>query len=328
MTSLAEVYEGTVGEGASLRRLYAGTILFVGGALMVGLGIIAATTSVPELFGMNTWQAWEVAGVLAGLGLPAVFVGVFVILPASDQQRAAAAIGASVAVLGVAFFLYAFPFKWHGDATNLTLPVVAVYSFGALTTFWCLFIAVANFKTRNDPGGTVTLEIKREGGVERVEVTKSDLAEGELGALGNVGSVGVFGDLADDEPEPTQRRQPQRATQSQPPKSRRSTQSRSQSRSRSQNSSPGRGASPASDGGATTQDITSPLDGGSSDYDDAEVIDRETPAVAQRTDTYCGNCAHFEYVRTERGMQPYCKRHAQRMDDMEACQQWEPNNYR
>jgi hypothetical protein len=31
MTSLAEVYEGHVGEGASLRRLYAGTALFVGG---------------------------------------------------------------------------------------------------------------------------------------------------------------------------------------------------------------------------------------------------------------------------------------------------------
>jgi hypothetical protein len=305
MTSLAEVYEGHVGEGASLRRLYAGTALFLGGALMVGLGIVAATTNVPGWFGMNTWQAWEVAGVLAGLGLPAVFVGVFVVLPASDQQRAAAAIGASVAVLGVVFFLYAFPTQWHGDATDRTLQVVAVYSFGALTTFWCLFTAIANFKTRNDPGGTVTLEIKREGGVERVEVTKSDLAEGELGALGSVGSVGVFGGLSDDEPEPTRRRQPQR---SQP--------------------SAGASANPASDGGATTRDISSPLDDEPASYDDAEVIDRDTPPIQQRTDTYCGNCAHFEYVRTERGMVPYCQRHAEQMDDMEACQQWEPNNYR
>ena len=313
MTSLAEVYEGHVGEGASLRRLYAGTALFVGGALMVGLGIVAATTSVPGQFGMNTWQAWEVAGVLAGLGVPAVFVGVFVVLPASDQQRAAAAIGASVAVLGVAFFLHAFPDQWHGDQTNRTLQVVGVYSFGALTTFWCLFTSIADFKTRNDPGGTVTLEIKREGGVERVEVTKSDLQEGELGALGSVGSVGVFGSLEDDEPEPTQRRQPQ------PSRSRGST---------SRRSTPTRGgASPASDGGATTQDITSPMDESES-YDDAEVIDRETPQVHQRADTYCGNCEHFEYVRTERGMQPYCQRHAERMDDMEACEQWEPNNYR
>lgn len=300
MTSLAEVYEGHVGEGASLRRLYAGTALFLGGALLMGLGIVAATTSVPEWFGTNTWQAWEVAGVLAGLGLPAVFVGVFAVLPASNQQRAAAAIGASIAVLGVAFFLHAFPNSWHGDPRNLTLPVVGVYSFGALTTFWCLFTAIANFKTRNDPGGTVTLEIKREGGVERVEVTKSDLKEGDLGALG---SVGVFGGLSEDEPEPTRRRQPQRTGAS------------------------ATSTSPASDGGATTRDITSPLDDQPT-YDDAEVIDRETPPVHRRADTYCGNCAHFEYVRTDRGMAPYCHRHAEQMDDMEACERWEPNNYR
>jgi hypothetical protein len=79
---------------------------------------------------------------------------------------------------------------------------------------------------------------------------------------------------------------------------------------------------------ATTRDISSPLDDEPASYDDAEVIDRDTPPIQQRTDTYCGNCAHFEYVRTERGMVPYCQRHAEQMDDMEACQQWEPNNYR
>lgn len=306
MTSLADVYEGQLGEGASRRRLFAGVGLFLAGAILVGIGIIAATTNVFGVFGLNTWQSWEIAGTLAGLGLPAVFVGVFMILPASDQQRAAAAIGASVAVLGVAFFLYAFPFRWHGDAQNLTLPVVTVYSIGTLVTFWCLFVAIANFKTRNDPGGTVTLEIKREGGVQTVEVTKSDLKKGDLGALG---SVGVLGDLPESDSTPTKRRQPKRANVN-PSQSTRST--------------------ATSDGGTAAEQITSPLDGGAESHgDDAQVIDQRTPEVDRTTaDTYCGNCAHFEYVRTERGMQPYCTLHAEGMEDMESCTAWEPNNYR
>jgi hypothetical protein len=304
MTSLADVYEGQLGEEASRRRLVAGVGLFLAGALLVGVGIVAATTNFFGIFGLNTWQSWEVAGTLAGLGLPAVFVGVFMILPASDQQRAAAAIGASVAVLGVAFFLYAFPGRWHGDPQNLTLPVVTVYSLGTLVTFWCLFVAIANFKTRNDPGGTVTLEIKREGGVQTVEVTKSDLKKGDLGPLG---SVGVLGNLPENEPNTKTKRQPRRATPTQSV-----------------------GARATSDGGTTTQQITSPLDGGAESHGyDAQVIDQRTPAVERATtDTYCGNCAHFEYVRTERGMQPYCALHAEAMEDMESCTAWEPNNYR
>jgi hypothetical protein len=39
-------------------------------------------------------------------------------------------------------------------------------------------------------------------------------------------------------------------------------------------------------------------------------------------DRYCGNCAHFDYVRTDRGIQPYCGLHDELMDDMDACEEW------
>ena len=54
-----------------------------------------------------------------------------------------------------------------------------------------------------------------------------------------------------------------------------------------------------------------------------------TPGVSSAArdgpgDTYCGNCAQFEYVRTDQGMQPYCGHHDELMDDMDACEEWTP----
>jgi hypothetical protein len=41
-------------------------------------------------------------------------------------------------------------------------------------------------------------------------------------------------------------------------------------------------------------------------------------------DNYCGSCAHFDYVQTEQGMQPYCGFHDELMDDMDACDDYTP----
>jgi hypothetical protein len=43
-------------------------------------------------------------------------------------------------------------------------------------------------------------------------------------------------------------------------------------------------------------------------------------------DSYCGSCAHFDYVQTEQGMQPYCGFHDELMDDMDACDDYTPRN--
>lgn len=309
MTSLAEAYEENVGEVANVRLLYLGVGLFAVGALLVVAAILLATTGLRESVGLTTLEARESAGVLAGLGVPAVFVGIFSVLPASERVRAAAAIGASVSVLGVALFTHAYPKHWAGYGNRLTLPVVAVYFAGTLVTFACLFVAVVNFKTRNDPGGTVTLELTREGTVETVEVDRENLADAEdlseLGALQStdggtdapktgLGGVAFVGDTPDGET-PTQ-----------------TNQSAGRSGARAGTAS----ARPTSDGGTATDDIRSPLDDA-----DAPKSSRE-----HATDAYCGNCQHFQYVRTEEGMAPYCGYYGRAMDDMDACEEWEPNS--
>jgi len=57
-----------------------------------------------------------------------------------------------------------------GVPTTQTLAFILVYAAGIITTFWCLFTAVATFKTRNDPGGTVTLTVTKDGETHTVEV--------------------------------------------------------------------------------------------------------------------------------------------------------------
>ena len=282
MTSLAEAYEGHVGEVDGLRRLYLGTGLFLAGAALTVLGIVAATTDLLGIFGLNTWQSWEVAGLAAGLGVPAVFVGVFIVLPASPRERAAAAIGSGVAVFGVMLFFHAFPNQWHGDPTNLTLPVVAVYFLGIVAAFWGLFTAIVNFKTRNNPGGTVSLNVETKGEVRTIEVP----AERPSGGFGG---VGVMGDIVGETEELGR---------------------------------PGTGST-VSDGGSSGDAISSPLD-----RTEAPARPRGPDRVGASQDRYCGSCAHFDYVRTDRGIQPYCGLNGRTMEDMDACEDWRANNER
>ena len=331
MTSLAEVYEG-LGEEATPRQLYAGTGLFVGGALLVVAGIIVATTGVLSPFGLNDWQSWQPAGILAGLGVPAVFLGIFTVLPASREVRAAAVIGASVAVLGVTLFIHAYPTRWIGNSPNLTPLVTTVYFLGTITTFWCLFTAVANFTPRNDPGGTVELEVSRGGETRVVEVDRRDLedaldesgtvtgsgsvpADADVARSGTTGAsgVGLFGSDPDGEV-PTQTSLTERTAGA----VRSATSSVSGATDSFSGTADGTGdPRPASDGGATEPGIRTPAD-------DAEVLDsRADPATT--TDSYCGNCTHFEYVQTSRGMRPFCELDDGIMDDMDACDRWEPN---
>jgi|AntRauTorcE11897_2_1112592.scaffolds.fasta_scaffold04936_4 hypothetical protein len=337
MSSLADVYEDNVGEVASVRRLYVGTGLFVVGVVLTVVAVVVGGTNVLAGFGVSVFEARQFAGVLGGLGVPAVLLGVLTVLPASQRVRGAAGIGASVCVFGVALFWHAYPTYWvtSGASTDYTLVVAAVYVFGAFTSIWTLFAAIVNFKTRNDPGGTVEVRLTREGETHVVEVdeeTAERVRDGEsVDAAAFGGGVGMMGSQPDGDVE-TQTADPTNAGRTD--RDRGCSQSRSgspsstassQSRSKSQTSTD-RGTAAASDGGSTTQDISSPTDDYAGDGHDAEVLEDEPARSPSVADRYCGNCEHFDYVQTNQGIQPYCGYHDEGMDDMEACDAWSPNN--
>ncbi|MFC6826409.1 DUF7139 domain-containing protein [Halopelagius fulvigenes] len=291
MTSLSEVYHGEGRSGPSLRRLTFGLGLFLVGALLVIAGIVVASTDLLIGAGTTLGDVRELGGILGGVGVPAVFLGVFAVLPSDRLTKAAAVVGAAIALMGVVLFSHAYPCQWSGATcgqglTELTLPTVAVYFLGTITTFWCLFVGVANFKTRNDPGGTATVEVTKKGETRYVEVERS---------RGGLGGIGFLGGQPDGEVD---------------------TQTAANSAADSGPAADPSPSSPAStasmsDGGTDTQSLSSPMD--------AAGQSPSTPA-----DAYCGNCDHFEYVRTDEGIQPYCGRYDELMDDMDACDEWTP----
>ncbi len=298
MTSLTEVYEG--GTGAGLRRLYVGVALFAVGAVLLTTGIVMASTDIGEHVGLGLYDAREVAGILGGIGFPAVLIGTMTVLPkASRDLRLGAGTGAAICLIAVAMFRHWYPVDWMGGTgnTTMTLVVAGTYFTGAIIATWCLFTAVANFKARNDPGGTVKLEITK-GGKTRVVEVSSDNLRGRLSGIGLLGGT-PDGDVAT---------QTNRAT------STRSTRSTASSATTSTASTS------VTDGGASTaSQMSTP---GSSRSDDAELLDEDPVSVG---DPYCGNCTHFRYVRTDDGMVPYCGLHSEMMEDMEACDEWTPN---
>lgn len=249
MTSLSEVYEDG-GRSTSLRQLYLGVGLFVAGVALVVAGILTAGTGLITSMGYSLGDARLFGGTLGGLGVPLVMLGVMSVLPASRNTRAAAIVGASIMALGVAMFVHAYPCQWIGNTcttelTDLTLATAGIYFLGAATTFWCLFVGVANFKTRNDPGGTVTMEVTHKGETKVVEVDKS--------RLDGLGGIGFLGGTPDGDVE----------TQTNTPGTVSTTSTRGVS-------SRGTPTASASDGGASDDDISSPLDdsGGNSSSGD------------------------------------------------------------
>ncbi len=304
MPSLGETYERRAGP-ASRRQVVVGTGLFMSGAILLVAAIVVGATGLLIGNGFTVYQGREIAGILAGIGLPAFFVGTTIVLPATRLHRGAAVVGSGFALTGVALFRYAYPGKWYaspGVPSDLVLGLMLVYFTGVLITFWALFTAIATFKTRNDPGGTVSLTVAKENpAVRAVEAVQTEFQNAGRAISSGLGSIGTFGgvDTGTEDLGPT----------------------------------PHMNASRSDGGTATDAEIFEPEPKSSrpnkpgqerGSDEGVEFMGNEPEAV--EPDRYCGNCTHFDYEDEAGNMHPYCGLYDERMDDMEACQWWEQNN--
>jgi hypothetical protein len=340
MTSLNDVYDGEVGRVASRRQQVVGTGLFLLGAAGLVAAIAFATTAVGQRFGLGEYAAREVAGTVAGLGLPAVILGVFTVLPSGRRTRAAAALGTSISVLGVALFRNIYPYTWVEARPLLALAVSTVYFVGIVTAFWALFAAVATFKTRNDPGGTARMEVTEEGTIRLVEEAQS---------VPSMGGVGLFGGDPDGDVETQTNRQsaarsdgsgnesvqsgagiggpdisePGTQRTAQPERTDQATVGNGYESGGSQQGAPSEGAID-SDIAQAGPESTASADGGTASVSGDPITD--TAVRRGEPDTYCGNCRHFQYVMHDGDIEPYCGFHEDLMDDMDACSAWTKND--
>ncbi|WP_324663021.1 DUF7139 domain-containing protein [Haloarcula sediminis] len=340
MTSLTDVYEGEVGRVATRRQQLVGGGLFLAGAAGLVGAIALATTGLGTTLGLGAYAAREVAGVVAGAGLPAVVLGIFAVLPAGPRTRLTAVAGAAVALVGVVAFQRLYPYSWMADAPLLALGASTVYFVGVLTTFWCLFAALATFKTRNDPGGTARMEVTEEGTIRLVEQSRSFPGLGGIGFFGRdpdgdietqtnrreaatsdggatqrgadgngVGSKSTAESSAASQQRDTGPRQPDRGAQQSGSSAPPTAPAEHELDPKLANAGPE--ASPSTDGGTTTATGRDPI--------------TETAAHRGEPDSYCGNCRHFQYVMDEGDVAPYCSFHEETLDDMDACPAWVDN---
>lgn len=222
MSSLADTYNGSpVGALWSRRQLILGISVFVVGVIMSIGAIVAASTEVlVQMFELNVAETWEIAGILGGVGVPLIFTGVFVVLPSSPKLRVTGASGLAIAFIGTYLFSQNFPLQWYGDTVNNAPLVLAVYAMGFGLTFWCLFSAVVGFKTRNRPGGTVSLKMVIQGRERVVEVSRDDFEKGLTGS----GGVGILGNPSTEYVETQTAEKSENAQRSQPTSKQETTQ--------------------------------------------------------------------------------------------------------
>jgi len=176
MPSLSDAYDRRERRFArDPRRVALGAAVSLVGVGALLSAILVASTPVAALVGVTgEVPVQRLAGILAGLGGPSVLLGVVAVLPSERRQQVGVVLGAVVAVGGVALFAHAYPGHWTNAQDPLVFETAIVYFLGFCIALWYLFVAVANFKRRNDPHGRVTLEIRKDGETRRVEVSPDE----------------------------------------------------------------------------------------------------------------------------------------------------------
>jgi hypothetical protein len=129
---LLEYYRRYVGDPDRTIDVYAGFGLFFAG---IGLGLIGvavflySATLPPEA--LSTYAVQEVAGVAAAVGLPALLLGVVVLLPVDRRMLYLAGVGTAITVVAVGLFSRTYPYNWNvSTGTDYSAQVVAVYAVG------------------------------------------------------------------------------------------------------------------------------------------------------------------------------------------------------
>jgi hypothetical protein len=165
MTSLDEAYDRKWSGERNPRRV-------VGGVALVGAGVLAVVVAMGLIgFQGDSTVAKQYAGAVAGLGVPAMLLGVVVVLPASRVTRLGVVLGTAIASAGVFMFWHVYPGRWTRTANPLAFETMMLYGLGSAVALWFVFRAIATFRLRNNPQGTVRLEVVRQGETKTVEVS-------------------------------------------------------------------------------------------------------------------------------------------------------------
>jgi len=129
---LLSYYRRYVGDPDRTIDVYAGFGLFFVGLGLGAIGVVvflySATLPPNEL---STYAVREIAGVAAAVGLPALLLGIVVLLPVDKRMLYVAAAGSAVTVAAIVIFVWAYPRDWNvAVPPDYSAQAIATYSIG------------------------------------------------------------------------------------------------------------------------------------------------------------------------------------------------------
>lgn len=281
MTDITDTYANRLADLSAHTEQQIGKAALGTSTALFVLAILAATTQILGIFGLNQWQSWEVAGVAAGLAAPLAITSIFFLLPTQSDERFLASIGVFLSLAGVLMFFLEFPHHWINDTPNHSFKVLSVYFLGMLGLLVAMFFSVMNIPARS-PSSVM---------LERIHETADTIREKT-----NIDQI------KDPEPNPEPEPEPEYPE----------------------------GGTPTMDGGSGVGFMGEPEDNLDDDeelvQDDAEILGEDNTPEHDDIDKYCGNCEHFSYKHTNGDYQPHCGLHDEDMDNLDACDQWSPQD--
>lgn len=129
---LFEWYGRYIGHPDEEADVYLGFALFFGGIALGAVGVLVFLLSVAASSpGGTAFALREVAVVASAAGLPAILLGMVVLLPGDRRMAYAAVGGVAVCLVAIALFVAVYPMHWNVERTpDYSAQGVAIYAVG------------------------------------------------------------------------------------------------------------------------------------------------------------------------------------------------------
>lgn len=152
---LMRYYRLYVGDPDRTVDVYAGFGLFFAGLALglAGVVVFLYSATLPQNT-LSTYAVREVAAVAGAVGLPALLLGIVVLLPVDRRMLYLSGVGTAITLVGTGLFVWAYPYNWNVvPSPDYSAQVVAVYTLGLVAVIAATGGALVAHRVEQASGG-------------------------------------------------------------------------------------------------------------------------------------------------------------------------------